>query len=184
MNTKTTIRPSTRNALVNAAIGVLAQNPGASLSEIALRAGVARATLHRQYRKKDDLILAMQKLSIYETDKAVIDLLKEGMTALEQLEAMFQGVIPLGDRYHFLFRELSYDPQLKTKYQRELDWLSNLVTALKNEGVVAEKIPDSWTVALLDQLVWTAWREVEAGNIAATDAPPLALRTFKQGLQS
>ncbi len=183
MTQPSTIRPSTREAIIDAAIAVLAANPGASISEIAIKAGVGRATLHRHFRTREDLITAIQKQSIYETDKAVLDLLEEDMTALQVLEVMFKATIPLGDRYHFLFRETTTDEKAKNRYKRELDWLSSLVYRLKDEGVIGKEIPDQWAVAQLDQLVWTGWREVAAGHIAAIDAPTLALRTFTKGLK-
>ena len=180
---KTAIRPSTREAIIDAAIATLAENPGASTSEIAMRAGVGRATLHRHFRKREDLILALQKQSLNETNQAVIDKINDSMTAAEKLQAMFEAIIPLGDRYHFLFNETTSDTETRSDYGYQLKWLNALVDELKTEQVVAADVPNSWAVAQLDQLIWTAWWEVACGRVAAADAPLLALRTFTGGLE-
>lgn len=182
MDSKSAIRPSSRDAIIDAAIALLAKNPGASISEIAIHAGVGRATLHRHFRKKDDLILAIQKQSLEETDVAVADKIHEKMTALEQLEAMFTAVIPLGDRYHFLSQQVASDDEISAQYAKQLAWLVGLVQALKLEGVVDSQIPDRWAVAQIDQLIWSAWHEVASGQLAAAAAPALALRTFARGV--
>ena len=176
------IRPKAWEAIVDAAIQLLARNPGASMNEIAMVAGVGRATLYRHYSTRDELIAAIFEQSILETDQAVMSSINERMTAFEQLDAMLRAVIPLGDRYHFLATEFSTAEELHQKYQKELSWLADLVHQLRLERVVAQDVPIHWAVAQIDQIVWTAWREVGEGRVASADAPNLALRTFTRGL--
>ena len=102
------IRPKAREAIVDAAIQLLARNPGASMNEIAMVAGVGRATLYRHYSTRDELIAAIFEQSILETDQAVMSSINERMTAFEQLDAMLRAVIPLGDRYHFFGNRVLY----------------------------------------------------------------------------
>ncbi len=180
----TSIRPSTNEAIINAAISTLAANPGASINEIAAKAGVGRATLYRQYKTREDLILAIQERSMRETEAAVLAAIEPDMSALDTLNAMFTAVIPLGDRFHFLNNNFAFDERQAEMYQRELDWVNSLVKRLKQENVVAAEIPDSWATAQMNQLVWTAWQEVGEGRIASADAPALALRTFVNGMSS
>ncbi|MCZ6655840.1 MAG: helix-turn-helix domain containing protein [Gammaproteobacteria bacterium] len=172
------LRPTTRNAIIDAAIIVLAGNASATMSEIALKAGVGRATLHRQFRSRDDLIRAIKDQCIRETDEASAAADHPNAPAFERLRAMFAAIIPLGDRYHFLTFEGASDDAITNRYQRELDW----VETLKNDGELAADVPTSWVVAQIDQLVWTAWCEVAAGRVALADAPALAVRTLTKGL--
>ncbi len=176
------LRPTTREAIIDAAIIQLAGNASATMSEIALTAGVGRATLHRQFRSRDDLIRAIKDQCIRETDEASAAADHPNAPALERLLAMFAAIIPLGDRYHFLTFESASDNEIKDRYQRELDWVAALVEVLKNDGELAADVPTSWVVAQIDQLVWTAWCEVAAGRVALADAPALAVRTLTKGL--
>ena len=59
--TKHAIRPATLDAIVEAAVVALGENRSASMSEIAIRAGIGRATLHRHFSTRDGLIALLQK---------------------------------------------------------------------------------------------------------------------------
>lgn len=177
------IRPSPKEAIIDAAITLLASNGNSTLAEIALRAGVGRATLHRHFRSREDLITAIQLLCIAETDAAATAFDNQNDDALTRLHNMFKAVIPLGDKFHFLYSEYSSDENLKRRYQQELIWVKKLVDELKQQNYVASDVPTTWAVAQIDQLIWVAWNEVGKGNIAIKDVPMLAVRTFTRGLK-
>lgn len=176
-----TNKPDTKTAIIDAAISLLASNGNSTLGEIAIKAGVGRATLHRHFRSREDLINAIQHLCASETEAAVAHLDNSSAKAISQLHDMFAAVIPLGHKFHFLYSEYNNDDELKQRYQEELDWLTDLVEALKKDGDVAQEIPTSWAVAQIDQLIWVAWSEVGKGNLRIEDAPALAMRTFTKG---
>lgn len=175
-------RPSSRDAIVNAAIRLWSRNPGATFSEVALHAGVGRATLHRHFRNREELLTVLAGICLEETNDAVAATLDRGASASRQLRSMFEAVIPLGDRYSFLYRAEIGDEHTTAEYRRQLDRVADLVQRLKAEGAVAPEVPTAWVVAQIDQLIWTAWNEVAFGRIAAADAAPLAARTLLQGL--
>ena len=181
MTTKT-FRPPVREAVIDAAIDVLARNPGASLSEIATRAGVGRASLHRHFPSRGDLVAAITRQCMNEVDAATDKAVKDARTARERLARMLEAVIPLGDRYHFLATEAFDDTGLQARHEADLEWLGCLVDELRDEGAVAPDVPRGWAVANIDAQVWLAWSEVAAGNLAPADAAGLAFRTLLQGL--
>ena len=176
------LRPPMREAIVDAAIDTFARNPGASLAEVAARAGVGRASLHRHFPSRNDLITDITRQCMDEIDTASAKALEGARSAQERLLKMLEAVIPLGDRYHFLSAEAFHDEGLRTRYEEELDWLARLVDDLKAEGVIAADVPRSWAVANIDAQVWLAWSEVAAGKLAPAHAADLALRTLLEGL--
>ncbi|MDE0201121.1 MAG: helix-turn-helix domain containing protein [Rhodospirillaceae bacterium] len=178
------LRPSTRQAVLDAAIDTLARNPGASLSEIATRAGVGRASLHRHFPSRADLIAAASQQCMDEIDAATAEALKDAQTARERLSRMLEAVVPLGDRYHFLVSEAADDESVRMRYQEDLDWIARLVDDLKREGVIAAEVPHNWAVVNIDAQIWIAWSEVAAGNLAPAHAADLAIRTLLEGLGS
>ena len=91
-----------RKALLNSAVELLLQNPLASLSQIAAHAGVGRATLYRQFETREQLILALAIESLELTDTAMKPIKEQQLTGKAALELMFQLIMPLADRYHFL----------------------------------------------------------------------------------
>lgn len=178
-------RRKTEVAIVDAAMAVLGTNPGASLADIAERAGVGRATLHRYYRTREDLIRSIHARAIEETNLATIEALAGATTPLQRLRAMLEAVVPLGDRFHLIMSEpcSPSDSETASQYAAELRWVADLVEDLKRTGAIDRIVPTSWAVAAIDSLIWRAWTEVHEGRIARRDAPGLVHRTVLRGLQ-
>ena len=176
------LRPPVREAIIDAAIDLLARNPGASLSEVAARAGVGRASLHRHFPSRGDLVTAITRQCMDEIDAVTDAAVGDARTARERLARMLEAVIPLGDRYHFLAVERFDDASLEARHEADVEWLGILVDGLKEEGVMAPDVPRGWAVANIDAQVWLAWSQIAAGHLAPTDAAGLALRTLLQGL--
>lgn len=184
MNIQKALRPTSRDAIVDAAIETLARNPGASLSEIALRAGVGRATLHRHFATRSDLIRTLIEQSMDETEAAANAPGLSNASANETFIGMLEAVIPLGDRYHFLFNESATNEVLQARYEGELKWVEELVDGLKRECIIDRQVPTRWVVANIDMQIWLAWCEVAAGNLAPTEASGVVYRTLVHGLAS
>ena len=180
---KHVIRPATLEAIVEAAIRVLNANAGATMSEIAVQAGVGRATLHRHFRTRDDLVNAIGIRCIEEMNAAVRAQATADQPAVDRLRSMFRAVIPLGDRYSFLGTDYTDDPTVHQGYGAQLHWAETLVEDLKEQGDVARDIPSRWVVDQIDQLVWSAWNAIAEGYLAADEATDLAVRTLIDGLR-
>ena len=176
------LRPPVKEAVIDAAIDTLARNPGASLSEIAAHAGVGRASLHRHFSSRGDLVTTITRRCMDEIDAVTDEAIGGALTARDRLSRMLEAVVPLGDRYHFLASEAFDDASLKARHEADLEWLGSLVDELKEEGVIAPGVPRGWAVANIDAQVWLAWSEIAAGNLAAADAAGLAFRTLLEGL--
>ena len=181
--TRHAIRPGTLEAIVEAAITALGANPAASMSEIALQAGVGRATLHRHFPNRDALLNLLQHRCLEETNEAVAALVSEEQPSLARLENAMRAIIPLGDRYSFLSSEYSEDETLVAAYRAQLSWVKTLIGDLKADGHMAADVPDTWALAQIDQQVWIAWDQVSRGHLSAEEAPALAVRTLLHGLQ-
>ena len=173
-----------REAILDAAIDTLAHNPGSSLSEIATRAGVGRASLHRHFPSRRDLIAAVTRQCMDEIDAGLEVALEAAGSGRERLSRMLEAIVPLGDRYHFLVSEAFDDQDLQERHGAEVAWLGRLVDELKEEGVVAADVPRTWAIANIDAQVWLAWSEVSEGNLAPANAADLAFRTLLEGLGS
>jgi AcrR family transcriptional regulator len=167
---------------MEAAIETFISNPAASMSEIAIKAGIGRATLHRHFRSRDELAAALGLRCIEETNQAVAAVVSPEQPSLERLERALSAIIPLGDRYSFLHRSTSEDKSLIEAYRAQLRWVEALVSDLKIEGHLDPEVPDSWALALIDQLIWSAWEQVSRGYLSESDAADLAVRTLLRGL--
>lgn len=176
------IRPGTLSAIIEAAIGMLNVDPGATMSDIARAAGVGRTTLHRHFDGKADLLSTIEAQCIEETNAAVLATDVAGGAAVERLRNMLRSVIPLGDRYAFLLSESLRTEGLRDAHEAQIDWIRALIEQLKGERAIAGEVPTSWAVALVDQVIFTAWTVVSTGELSTDEAAELALRSLLKGL--
>ena len=180
-----TSKPTSKDALLAAAAAALSKNPGASLSDIAAKAGVGRATLHRHFPARDDLIRALALDCLRQTDAATADIPFEEISALEGVRRVLEAVVPLGDRYHFLTLEpaAAQGAEIAETTARQSAEMAELVEAAKAEGSIAAEVPTAWVTTVFDALVYAAWSAVDEGSVARRDAAALAFRSLTDGLK-
>ncbi|MCG8443241.1 MAG: TetR/AcrR family transcriptional regulator, partial [Caulobacterales bacterium] len=172
-----------RDALVEAAFAVLSRDPSASLAVIAERAGVGRATLHRYFAGRDDLMRALAQIAIAEMEQAAETACEDAPSWTAALERMLAALIPLGDRHGFLAREpLEEDAALAAEFERQLRETEEMVEAAKREGAFDPAVPTAWIVQAYDHLLYAAWESVRAGDATHAQAAALAWRTLTSGL--
>lgn len=177
------IRPQTRDAILEAAFQVFGRDPGASLSDVASRAGVGRATLHRHFKGRDDLMVALAHRALEELDQAVEAATKDAASYGEALRSSLETIVPLADRHGFLSREpVEDDPQVMAGYRRQQEELAEAVDAAKAEGCFGAEVPTPWIVQAFEGLIYAAWELVRAGEATPRQASAWAWRTLTQGL--
>ncbi|MXW54345.1 MAG: TetR/AcrR family transcriptional regulator [Gammaproteobacteria bacterium] len=176
------IRPRTLEAILDAAIRLFNADSGVTMTDIAKAAGVGRATLHRHFQDKDDLIQTLSARCMEEMNAAVRATDIPDEPAVKRLHAMLKSAIPLGDRFAFLSFERMEGEDLQSDYEEQLDWTTALIEQLKTEQAIATDVPTSWAVAQVDQVIWTAWTAVWNSELTPDEAANLALRTLLNGL--
>ena len=179
-----TIRLTTRDAIINAAFAVFSKNPSAALSEVATLAGVGRATLHRHFASREDLVRQLARIANDEMERAVEAACANVASYSEAVRKSLQALIPLGDRFGFLELEpLEDDPDLKVAYDRQRRETEEMVEAAKREGLFDKAIPTSWIVQAYDHLLFAGWESVKAGETTSDQAADLAWLTLTNGLR-
>lgn len=159
------------------------RNQSATLAEVAERAGIGRATLHRHFAGRRDLIRALALIAIAEMDEAV-DAACAGLEKVEdRLRAALGALIPLGDRHGFLAREpLEDEPEIDRAFARQMKELEAEIEAAKAEGVFDPAIATAWIREAYDHLLYAAWECVDAESLTKTQAADLAWRTLMNGV--
>lgn len=177
------LRLSSRDAIIEAAFAVFSKNPSAALADVAERAGVGRATLHRHFASRDDLMQALSKIAIKEMDDAVELACADATSYSEVARLALQALIPLGDRHGFLALEgETDDPELQAAYAKEQRETAEMVDAAKGEGLFDTSVPTAWIVQAFDHLMYAGWESVKAGETTQDQAAALAWRTLIHGL--
>ena len=178
------IRPTTRDAIIEAAFEVFAENQAASLGDVAQRAGVGRATLHRHFPGRLELMRALAKMAMAELDEAVERATAEATTYEEGFRLSLFAIVPLANRQWFLANEgLEADPVIAATYDASLEELRCDVEKAKEEGAFDAHVPTAWIVEAYENLTYAAWSLVRSGEATPKQAAELAWRTLSQGLK-
>lgn len=172
-----------RRAVLNAAVDMLAVDPGASLAEIASRAGVARATLYRHFPCREALCRAIQDEALAQVAAALRTTTLEEGNVQDSVRRAVRALLPLGMRFRVLLAEgADTDPSFLVRRDEVLRPLHALV----RRGVVRREFTSdadpAWIEAVLDSLLVTTVRALNAGLIGEQEAPDVLCRTLFQGL--
>ncbi len=174
-----------RQALMEAGIEALLQNPSASLTEIATLAGVGRATLYRHFQTREQLIQELARESLELTDAAREPIKAQGLKGREGIEAMLYAIMPFADRFHFLFSLWNIaedDPSVIAIYEQQLEELAELVEQGKQAGSINTELTTSWIVTSIDSLIYAGSWMVRSGECDAQTAAKSAVQTLFGGI--
>ena len=177
------IRPHTKDAIIDAAFEVLRHDSSAALSTVAARAGVGRATLHRYFPSRSALIHALTLTAIAEMDAAAEAACSDVQSYEEAFRNMFEALIPLGDRHGFLATEpFDNDPAIAAEFDRQMRETREMIDEAKQDGLFDPSVPTDWIAQAFDHLLYAAWESVKAGETTHKQAAELAWRTLNNGV--
>ncbi|SUA02777.1 TetR family transcriptional regulator [Mycolicibacterium fortuitum] len=152
-------RERTRKAILDAAMTVLADQPTASLSDIAAAADVGRSTVHRYYPERTDLLRALAR-HVHELSNAAIDRAdpRHG-PADAALRRVVESQLDLGPIVIFVYSEptILADPDLAA-YLDTGD--EAIVEVLNRASVDRPEYPPGWARRVF-------WALLDAGYEAA-----------------
>ncbi len=180
----TKFRLNTRDAIIEAAFELFNENPTTSLGEIAERAGVGRATLHRHFAGRSELMQALARVALTELEAAVSDATDNADSYAEGFRLSLFAIVPLASRQWFLANEVNdADPETAAAYAASRKELSEDVEHAKAEGLFDAHLPTAWIVEVYENLIYAAWTLVQSGEATPKQAAELAWRTFSTGLR-
>ncbi|MEM6986350.1 MAG: TetR/AcrR family transcriptional regulator, partial [Pseudomonadota bacterium] len=174
-----------KRAIVEAGIDVFSVNPNAGMSEVADASGVGRTTLYRHFPTREALIQGIVLACLEEIDEATEP--AESLTGVAAIEATFELLIPVADRFRFLIAvwhiasEDSAVARLQDKQRRDM-------VALFKEAQRAKEIhsalPAVWLCSLFEMTLSTAWELIASGDLSADEAIDCAKRSFLDGCRA
>jgi AcrR family transcriptional regulator len=167
-------------AILDAALEALASDPDSSMSEIARRAGVVRATIYVHFPTRTALLDAVMEHAVgmvVEAMRAAEPSRGEPAEALERVLratwrqlAQFHGLLALNTA------RLSAE-ELHRRHVPMLDQLEPLIERGQREGVFRSDLPVAWQLAVARAIVHAASRESQAGRIPDSRAEALMIST-------
>lgn len=173
----------TETAIINAAFTTYAAKPTATLAEVAEAAGVGRATLHRHFKGRKDLMTALALQSIREIDTAFETATRDAQSYTDAMRLGLEAMVGLANRQMFLETEpLDHVPEVALEHERQKAELADALEHVRKEGGIADNIPTPWAVKTYEAMTYTAWSMVRDGEATPKQASALAWQTLCSGL--
>ncbi|TDB78808.1 TetR/AcrR family transcriptional regulator [Micromonospora sp. KC721] len=172
-------RTRTRQAIIDAAIEMLGQDPSATLGEIATAANVGRTTLHRYFPERSDLLTALSAEGTTRLNRATDNARLDEGTGADALRRLCHEYFELGSLLSLIFSE----PQLID----DADWseqgacdprLSALVERGHHDGTIDPELPATWIQSVLWSQLYAGWSYLADTRISRHEALRLVVRTL------
>jgi AcrR family transcriptional regulator len=172
------------DSLLDVAVATLAANPGASLQEIADAAGISRATLHRRFAGRDELILAISEWAIGQLEGINDAVELSGLRGRAAIEALLERAIQLAPKIGFLISEHSLEcnqmfmDRVDTAQQR---W-HRIIEDGQRLGEIRVDLPARWIADAIEGLMIAVFHGIRRGLTAPNDALRLVRITLLDGV--
>ncbi|MGW6914353.1 TetR/AcrR family transcriptional regulator [Kitasatospora sp. NPDC054939] len=160
-------------AILEAAERVLAEEPGASMEQIAAAAGVARTTIHRRFASRQALIDALASSAARQLARAVDDGRPDTAPPLVAMHRITANVLQVKSAWAFAL-ELSADPDSEAAGLHQ-DIARRCTTVLKraqDDGLIDAAADLDWVRRVYYALIGESLH----GNAERTDPDTLAAR--------
>jgi AcrR family transcriptional regulator len=174
-----------RRGLLEAAADALAENPGASMAEVARAAGLTRATLYRHFSNRQQLLEAMRAEALVRATHAIAASRLEEGSALEALHRVVEALLREGRRFRaLLLAGADEDPVFLQERMAVFGPLQGVVQRGQAAGLIRADLPPGWVVAVIAALLASGVRmapELPADDRALADLVFATLTTGVSG---
>lgn len=179
-----------REQIVTSAIQHLNETPTASMAQVAEAAGVSRATLHRHFASREDLLAAMgtRALDAWESVQRAVHLEEATAAAdagvVEQaLRELLAGLVEVAHEHGFALTDyaLVEHPDLLARSDALEEREIALIGLAQRLGVLRADLPPRWISNTVYGVLVTVRESLRRGDIARRDAARLAVETFMYG---
>jgi TetR/AcrR family transcriptional repressor of mexCD-oprJ operon len=174
-----------RAAILDAAADVLAVQPSASLSEVATRAGLGRATLYRHFENREALRAAIREEALARAAIALAEADLDSCPTREGIRRAASVLVPLGMRFRILLTEgADADPDFLAARDQVLRPLWELLGRAVEAGDLDPRADPRWLGMVLAGLLTSAVRSAADGIITPADAGDLVCQALLDGFAS
>ena len=167
-------------AILDAGLEALASDPDSSMSEIARRAGVVRATIYVHFPTRTALLDAVMEHATAQVVEAMrgaepqrgepVEALQRVLRATWRQLAQFHGLLALNTA------RLSAE-ELHRRHVPMLDQIEPLIERGQKDGVFRRDLPVAWHLAVVRAIVHAASAAIQGGRLRESEAEAAMLST-------
>ena len=173
-------------AITNAALETLAENPDASMAEIARRAGVVRATIYMHFPTRESLLDAVMEHATALVADATRAAEPESGEPQEALERVLIATWRQLGQFHNILQINISRLSAKELRRRHLPVTTQIVPLLErgqSEGVFRNDVSPDWLIAVVRAIVHVASTELQAGRLSQADVERTMLTTAASAIR-
>lgn len=167
-------------AILDAGLEALASDPESSMSEIARRAGVVRATIYVHFPTRTALLDAVMEYAVGQVVEAMRGAEPQRGEPVEALSRVLRATWRQLGQFHGLLAlnmgRLSAE-ELHRRHRPMLDQLEPLIERGQKKGVFRRDLPVVWHLAVLRAIVHAASTEIRGGRLLESEAEAAMLST-------
>jgi TetR/AcrR family transcriptional regulator, mexCD-oprJ operon repressor len=167
-------------AILDAALEALASDPDSSMSTIARRAGLVRATIYVHFPTRTALLDAVMEHAVAQVVEAMRGAEPQRGEPVEALERVLRATWRQLAHFHALLAlntaRLSAE-ELHRRHVPMLDQLEPLIERGQKQGIFRSDLPVAWLLAVIRAIVHTASHESQGGRIPESEAEAAMLTT-------
>jgi AcrR family transcriptional regulator len=167
--------------ILDAAVEALAEDQDASMSAIARRAGVVRATVYVHYPTRDALLGAVTDRAIDEVAAVIAAADPEHGDPADALRRVIAAAWRTLGRYHALVAINTSTHDAERLHDRHAPVLGRMLPLIERgqaAGAFRADVPAAWHLAMLLAVIHAASAEVRAGHIAEERAESAVTATI------
>ena len=172
-------------AILDAALEALASDPDSSMSEIARRAGVVRATIYVHFPTRETLLDAVMEYAVGQVAEATRAAEPQRGEPAEALERVLRATWKQLAQFHGLLAintaRLSAE-ELHRRHLPVLDQLKPLIERGQKQGDFRSDLPVSWLLAVTRSIVHTASHEIRGGRMQESEAEDVMISTVLRAI--
>jgi TetR/AcrR family transcriptional repressor of lfrA len=169
-------RARTRQAILDAAVEVLARNPSATLGDVAVAADVGRTTLHRYFPERSDLIDALHELADDRLEQATSRARLGDGPAVAALQRLCREYFDLGDVLSLLFRDQVNCEVTEGEASACDESFDALIRRGHADGSIDAELPALWIQSLLWSQLYAGWSYMAEHGVSRHEALRLVER--------
>lgn len=168
-----------REAVIDAALELLARNPNASMQTIAERSGVGRTTVYRHFPTRVDLVRALFERVLEEAECVTRDVIDPDAPAATVLRDLGPALIGIGLRFRYLhgLRQMG-DAVIAESTFKPDDPVRVYMTGAAERGEIRPGLPLQWILTMMSAITSATLVEVNADRLDGDRAGQILAEAF------